>query len=133
MSYTPTTWAAGDTVTAAKLNNMETGIANAVNAFIVNLTPTALDYSGTMDKTVAEIDAAYQAGKQIVFRVYSSLTEFIDAKLSTVYKDEATYPSFNAYIISADLNVLLFVATMTTDDGTKSTYSAFVFSLTPAT
>ena len=133
MSYTPTTWAAGDTVTATKLNNMETGIGNAVNKFVVTLTPTALDYSGTMDKTVAEIYAAYQAGKQIVFRIYSSLTEFIDAKLSTVYKDEGTYPSFNACIISADLNALLFVATVTTDDGTKSTYSTFVYSLTPAT
>ena len=61
MSYTPTTWAAGDTVTATKLNNMETGIGNAANPFIVTLTPTALDYSGTMDKTVAEIYAAHQA------------------------------------------------------------------------
>ena len=68
MSYSPTNWQTGDTVTAEKLNHMETGIDNAANAFIVTLTPTALDYSGTMDKTVAEIDAAYQAGKEIIFR-----------------------------------------------------------------
>lgn len=29
MSYTPTNWQAGDIITAAKLNNMESGIANA--------------------------------------------------------------------------------------------------------
>lgn len=29
MSYTPNTWATGDTITAAKLNNIEQGIANA--------------------------------------------------------------------------------------------------------
>ena len=29
MSYTPTTWVTGDTVTATKLNKMEQGIANA--------------------------------------------------------------------------------------------------------
>lgn len=32
------------------------------NKFIVTLTPTAPDYSGTMDKTVAEINAAHKAG-----------------------------------------------------------------------
>lgn len=29
MAYTPTTWAAGDTVTATKLNKLEQGVANA--------------------------------------------------------------------------------------------------------
>ena len=29
MSYTPTTWTTGDTITATKLNKMEQGIANA--------------------------------------------------------------------------------------------------------
>ena len=37
--------------------------------FIVTLTPTALDYSGTMDKTPEEISAAYEDGMEIVFRV----------------------------------------------------------------
>ena len=132
MSYTPTTWAAGDTVTATKLNNMETGIANAANPFVVMLTPTALDYSGSMDRTVADIYAAYQAGKEIIFRIYSSLREFTDVKVSSVYKDEFTYPSFNAYIIVENLGVLIFAATMATDDGTKSTYSTQIYSLTPA-
>lgn len=132
MSYSPTNWQTGDTVTAEKLNHMETGIDNAANAFIVTLTPTALDYSGTMDKTVAEIDAAYQAGKEIIFRIYSSLTEFTDVKVSSVYKDTLTYPSFNAYIILYLIGVLVFAYTSTTDDGTKNTYSTVVYSLTPA-
>ena len=225
MSYTPNTWQTGDTVTAAKLNNMEQGIEknagywipvqyssgtfsvpadkvdevlyalhnpdnvfiNGVaigdlafyggyrvnenefccplsaevmkdagmlgtgniiikrpvgvadvsvevvpDTFIVTLTPTALDYSGTMDKTVAEIDAAYQSGKEIVFRIYSSLTESTDVKLSSVYKDTLTYPSFNAYIILYLIGVLVFAYTSTTDDGTKNTYSTVVYSLTPA-
>lgn len=33
MSYTPTTWANGDTITAAKLNNMESGIEDAQNGW----------------------------------------------------------------------------------------------------
>lgn len=35
MSYTPTNWSAGDTVTSAKLNKMEQGIANAGGANIL--------------------------------------------------------------------------------------------------
>ena len=30
MSYTPTTWAAGDTITSAKLNKLEQGLGNAI-------------------------------------------------------------------------------------------------------
>ena len=65
MSYTPTNWQTGDTVTAERLNKMEQGIAAAADPFIVNLTPTAQDLSGTMDKTPAEIYEAFQAGKKI--------------------------------------------------------------------
>lgn len=32
MSYTPTTWQTGDTITAEALNNMESGIAGALAA-----------------------------------------------------------------------------------------------------
>ena len=34
MSYTPTTWADGDLITAEKLNNIENGIANLENDLI---------------------------------------------------------------------------------------------------
>lgn len=36
MSYTPTEWKTGDVVTAEKLNNMESGIANSGNIKYVN-------------------------------------------------------------------------------------------------
>ena len=35
MSYTKTTWSSGDTITATKLNNMETGI-KACDTFTIN-------------------------------------------------------------------------------------------------
>lgn len=53
MAYTKNTWANGDTITAAKLNNMEDGIANAGGVLICNIT-----YTGgvmTLDKTAQEI------------------------------------------------------------------------------
>lgn len=57
MSYTPTTWATGDTVTAEKLNNMESGISAAAilpsvgasdkNKFLhTNSSTGALEWSG---------------------------------------------------------------------------------------
>lgn len=100
--------------------------------FIVTLTPTALDYSGTMDKTVAEINAAYEAGQQIVFRTMMSETTYMDTDCTARYFDGHTYPSFNGFIISGDNNALIFAFTGTTDDGTKQTYSTKVYSLTPA-
>ena len=102
------------------------------NKFVVTLTPTSPDYSGTMDKTVAEINAAYEAGMEIVFRVMESATTYTEVFLSAVYHDGATYPSFNAFIVGSDANVLIFAGTVTTNDGTKHTYTTTIYSLTPA-
>lgn len=135
MSYTPTNWQTGDTITAERLNNMEGGIEIANNPFIVNLTPTAQDFSGTMDKTVAEINAAYEAGRKIVFRVYSSATVFHEVEVTIVYKGSETYPSFNAYLIviaaSASFDGIVFAHTNTTNNGAKNTYSTTIYHLTP--
>lgn len=59
MSYTPTEWQNGDTVTAEKLNKLEQGVADAGGGgsgiLIVH------DTEGTLDKTYAEIKAAFVA------------------------------------------------------------------------
>ena len=52
MSYTPNTWANGDVITSAKLNNIEQGIANAGGgggALVLT------DTEGTLNKTWQEI------------------------------------------------------------------------------
>ena len=105
-------------------------------SFVVTLTPTAQDYSGTMDRTVAEINAAYEAGRKIVFRVYSGATEYNDVEVTVVFKDENyAYPSFNAYLIvtagSAGFDGIIFAFTSVTNTGTKSTYSTHIYTLTP--
>lgn len=46
MSYTPTDWKTGDVITADKLNNMESGIANAGKQF-------AIEASGSTDSLTA--------------------------------------------------------------------------------
>lgn len=100
--------------------------------FIVTLTPTSLDYSGMMDKTVAEINAAYEAGQEIVFRVMMSATAHMDVDCTARWYTVNTYPSFNGFILEDTHNTLIFAYTGATDDGTQQTYSATVYSLTPA-
>lgn len=58
MAYTPTTWANGDTITAAKLNKLEQGVANGGSGLVVELTTS----TGTADHTFAEIFEALRAG-----------------------------------------------------------------------
>lgn len=127
MSYTPTNWQAGDKVTATKLNNMESGINVAVNPFIVTLTPTAEDFSGTMDKTVAEINTAYEAGRRIVFRVMQSVTAYMDVDCTARWFNGSTYPSFNGFIVNND--ALIYAYTGATNDGTKQTYGTTIYPL----
>lgn len=103
------------------------------NKFIVTLTPTSPDYSGTMDKTVAEINAAYEAGQEIVFRVITSESSHMDVACSAQwFIDGHPYPSFNAYIVDSGNNVILFAYTGVSDDGTDNTYGTKVYTLTPA-
>ena len=56
MSYEPTVWKSGDTVTSAKLNKLEQGLANNSQVFIVNL----ITAENRLDKTMGEILDAFQ-------------------------------------------------------------------------
>ena len=101
------------------------------NKYIVTLTPTALDYSGTMDKTVAEINAAYEAGMEIWFKLEASGMGCLMEMAGIGNSDpESTYPSFNAKFIASD--TLLYVISGFTNDGTRQTYATAIYSLTPA-
>ena len=132
MSYIKKTWTAGQKVKSADLNNMEGGIDAAANPFIVTLTPTAEDMSGTMDKTVAEINAAYEAGKQIVFKMYTTGTAFIEVPVSLVGHDSRyTYPSFETSVIQAANNLLIYALTGVTSEGSYNVYGTTIYPLTP--
>lgn len=119
--------------TIALIKAFGNGGGGGSNKFIVTLTPTAEDFSGTMDKTVAEINAAYEAGQEIVYRFPLSASSYIDVPVTAVYTNQNdTYPSFNAYNVNNDMNVLLLVCTNVTNDGTQQTYSTAIYPLTPA-
>ena len=102
----------------------------SLDKFIVTLTPTSPDYSGTMDKTVAEINAAYEAGQQIWFEISDGNTTNRFA-MTMIYRDNSAYPSFTGYIIYHDM--IIDVATGSTNLGTSNTYNTIVYPITPAT
>ena len=100
MSYTPTVWANGDTITAQKLNKMENGIADAgggggTGAVIVN------DVEGTLDATWQEIWDAAEAGPVIISIV--SATEIDHYPVETVLFDTSD-PNDPYYAVRTDTN-----------------------------
>ncbi len=76
MSYTKTTWSTGDTITAEKLNNIETGIKNNddnAKIFIVNLeTQDMQNY--TADRTFEQLLQAYNNGYNILAKIGNIIT-----------------------------------------------------------
>lgn len=79
MSYTPTTWANGDTIDATKLNKMEQGIAGA--------TPMVVECSSTtpytLDHTYAEIFNALRAGTPVYIHILRNATSDWDSQYDT--------------------------------------------------
>ena len=94
--------------------------------FTVTLTPTALDYSGTMDKTPAEITAAYGAGQEIVFDI-PSMSARIHATQFLVVNDVIIAGGMVFYDVN-NSPVIITIAT----DSSASTYATHVFATTPA-
>jgi len=157
MSYTPTTWQTGDTITAEKLNHMEDGIGDAVSSslpevypaddgkflmvvngewhvvdttFVVNCTPTSPDLSGTMDKTPAEIYAAYQAGLEIIVRLIRGSGEYIEIRpIVSVDNESGTASLVGSAVDGAEETGYFLVQFYTSTS--ESTYSTHLFPLTP--
>lgn len=74
MSYTPYTWSSGDTVTAARLNNIEQGVANAGGSVLIVGT-TFSNNVLTLDKTYKQIHDALLAGTSVVVQMPDTNTE----------------------------------------------------------
>ena len=75
MSYTPTTWEKGDTITAVKLNKIE-GACVMANCMVIPATGDPLT-GMTLTKTFSEIKTAVESGIMcVVFWDLSDETEF---------------------------------------------------------
>lgn len=116
------------------LKDIEEAAGGGSAPFVVTLTPTAADMSGTMDRTVGEIYEAYQAGKRIVFKVDGGNGSYTYADCTMQYiGSSAVYPSFNGFIIDNARNILIFAYTGARSSATTSTYSATIYTLARAT
>lgn len=98
--------------------------------FLVTLTPTSLDYSGTMDKTVAEINAAYEAGQEIWFRLPVDALSSVDIPVSSVYRN--TNADYFGMGWSGVANGMYVAFGFEYLEGSSNEYSTTVYSLTPA-
>lgn len=115
---------------------MENGIKNANEPFIVTLTPTEQDFSGTMDKTCAEITAAYEAGKDIWFDVDATALgyELWKVKATIIAKvANANYGQAMAFLINLQTSpaILIFIFTDFNSDGDTNNYHTAIYPLTP--
>ena len=91
------------------------------NRFIVTCTPTAQDYSGTMDKTQTEIDDAWNSGKSIWFIVGGSVAPM-------VLRDEGPDGnSYSTYTINKAMNALIVATTY----HHSNSYGTKIYQLTP--
>ena len=93
MSYTPTNWETGDTITAEKLNKLEQGVANAGGSagggvLVVH------DVDGTLDKTWQEILDAPLAIVKDVGEDYAFLMYLLSAEALTGDKYLVTFIDF---------------------------------------
>lgn len=73
MSYTPTTWTTGDTITASALNKIENGIASAgggecVTAIFWRVDSSTVDFCGDFNAALAQVEQ----GKPI-FAIYYAI------------------------------------------------------------
>lgn len=87
MSYTPTNWKAGDTVTSAKLNKIEQGIAMGGTVTYVHAQGT--DDELVLDKTWEELYEAASQGMVILIQENDDSTSISISILSYIlYADQ---------------------------------------------
>ncbi len=115
------------------LNEIANGGGGSSNKFIVTLTPTAQDFSGVMDKTVEEINTAYEDGQEIWFSLndgegstYSVPCDMIIHNLG----EGINYNDYCAKVLVYAMDAIVLVR-VNGSGGTTATYSTYLYSLTP--
>lgn len=105
MAYTPTTWNTGDTITAAAMNKIENGIANAGGGGVL-----IVEYDGSeLDKTWNELKASMDAG------VIPMIVDYFDDSPEYIYR--------YCMLQSLSYNGSLYIALFSCTDSGNDTYS----------
>ena len=82
MSYTPTSWTTGDTITATKLNKLENGVANA----------------GSVATVCVNFNDGGMTGSVAVFVGYAQYTNNLYSIESPIFEHYSTVPCARFYI-----------------------------------
>ena len=104
-------------------------VDDVLSPFIVTFTPTAEDFSGTTDRTNAEIAEAYDAGRQIVFSIPGMNEATVNAHQFIRWGVEHEYVTAATQIIYTIGNDVVFIQIVT--GNTDYVYSTLIFALTP--
>ena len=102
--------------------------------FVVTLTPTAQDFSGVMDKTCAEITAAYEAGKDIWLEVDATAIGYelwrVKATIEAKVNGE-NYGQVMAFLINMQMTPpsMIFIFTDFNTSGDSNRYITQIFPL----
>lgn len=125
---------AGKNVTpAAPVSRLDKNLAGiADDPYVVTLTVENEDMSGTMDKTLGEITAAWTSGKQIIFKgLFGPLTAYYPAW--AVFDSNSIYPSFGTNVMDTAANMLYHVFAPFSDNPDTDNFIVAAYSLTPYT
>lgn len=104
------------------------------NRFVVTLTPTAQDFSGVMDKTCAEITAAYEAGKDIWLEVDATSLGYELWRVKATIEAKANgenYGQVMAFLINLQLTPpsMIFILTEFNVAGDNNRYTTRIYPL----
>jgi hypothetical protein len=108
------------------------GQGGGSDKFIVTLTPTSPDFSGTMDKTAEEITAAYEAGQEIIFNVvgFPGFDHVYIPAAWCSYATDHTNCAACATLVDVTSGLQIIISTDDAQEG--SNYFTDIYSLTPA-
>lgn len=95
MAYEPTNWKAGDTVTSAKLNKLEQGVASAGDGGVLIV---SVDETMTLDKTWKEIHDALANGTIVVF----SDSDETGVNLNIVNEASVEEETYHIYVLGSE-------------------------------
>lgn len=111
MSYEPTEWKAGDTVTSTKLNKIEQGIMNNVNSIVIDNMTYVTDYSSNnqehppeyfiTERLATEIIADFKQGKNILLciphnqtHIYLKIVGYIESNESNPILSDIVWANY---------------------------------------
>lgn len=105
------------------------------NRFVVTLTPTEDDFSGVMDKTCAEITAAYEAGKDIWLDIDATALGYELWRVKATIEAKANgdnYGQVMAFLINLQLTPpsIIFIYTDVNTSGDSNQYTTHIYPLT---